>query len=62
MVVVDIDGDNDRNIITPGKTGLFLSENLTKNAKSEAAFARLRALARYGAAGCTFANSRAATT
>jgi len=30
MVVVDIDGDNDRDIITPGKTGLFLSENLTR--------------------------------
>jgi hypothetical protein len=29
-VVVDIDGDNDRDIITPGKTGLFLSENLTR--------------------------------
>ena len=29
MVVVDIDGDNDRDIITPGKTGLFLSENLS---------------------------------
>jgi hypothetical protein len=33
MVVVDIDGDNDRDIITPGKTGLFLSENLTKTPK-----------------------------
>ena len=31
MVVVDIDGDNDRDIITPGKTGLFLSENLSRS-------------------------------
>ena len=30
MVVVDIDGDGDRDIITPGKTGLFLSENLSR--------------------------------
>jgi hypothetical protein len=30
MVVEDMDGDGDRDIITPGKTGLFLSENLTK--------------------------------
>jgi hypothetical protein len=30
MVVQDVDGDGDRDIITPGKTGLFLSENLTK--------------------------------
>ena len=29
MVVEDIDGDGDRDIVTPGKTGLFLSENLT---------------------------------
>ena len=31
MVVEDIDGDGDLDIITPGKTGLFLSENLTRN-------------------------------
>jgi hypothetical protein len=30
MVVEDMDGDGDRDIVTPGKTGLFLSENLTK--------------------------------
>ena len=30
MVVEDIDGDGDRDIITTGKTGLFLSENLRK--------------------------------
>ncbi len=30
MVVEDIDGDGDRDIITPGKTGLFLSENLAR--------------------------------
>jgi hypothetical protein len=29
MVVTDIDGDGDMDIVTPGKTGLFLSENLT---------------------------------
>jgi hypothetical protein len=29
MVVMDMDGDGDRDIVTPGKTGLFLSENLT---------------------------------
>jgi hypothetical protein len=29
MVVEDIDGDGDRDVITAGKTGLFLSENLT---------------------------------
>jgi FG-GAP-like repeat len=33
MVVEDIDGDGDRDIITPGKTGLFLSENLTRMPK-----------------------------
>jgi hypothetical protein len=32
MVVEDIDGDGDRDIVTPGKTGLFLSENLTRRA------------------------------
>ena len=30
MVVEDMDGDGDRDIVTPGKTGLFLSENLTR--------------------------------
>jgi hypothetical protein len=30
MVVEDIDGDGDRDIVTAGKTGLFVSENLTK--------------------------------
>ena len=30
MVVEDIDGDGDRDVITGGKTGLFLSENLMK--------------------------------
>jgi len=33
MVVEDIDGDGDRDIITPGKTGLFLSENLMRSKK-----------------------------
>lgn len=31
MIVEDIDGDGDRDVITAGKTGLFLSENLTKS-------------------------------
>ena len=30
MVVEDIDGDGDRDVITAGKTGLFVSENLLK--------------------------------
>jgi len=30
MVVEDIDGDGDRDIVTPGKTGLFFSENLSR--------------------------------
>jgi hypothetical protein len=30
IVVADLDGDGDLDIITPGKTGLFVSENLTK--------------------------------
>ena len=30
MIVEDIDGDGDRDVMTAGKTGLFLSENLTK--------------------------------
>jgi hypothetical protein len=33
MVVEDIDGDGDRDIVTAGKTGLFLSENLAKRQK-----------------------------
>ena len=33
MVVEDIDGDGDRDIVTAGKTGLFLSENLTKSGR-----------------------------
>jgi hypothetical protein len=32
MVVEDMDGDGDRDVVTAGKTGLFLSENLTKSA------------------------------
>ena len=34
MVVEDIDGDGDRDVVTAGKTGLFLSENLTKAART----------------------------
>jgi hypothetical protein len=34
MVVEDIDGDGDRDIVTGGKTGLFLSENLTRKPKA----------------------------
>ncbi len=34
MVVEDIDGDGDRDVITGGKTGLFLSENLMKVPKT----------------------------
>jgi hypothetical protein len=33
MVVRDIDGDGDRDIVTAGKTGLFLSESLLRPAK-----------------------------
>jgi hypothetical protein len=33
MVVEDIDRDGDRDVVTAGKTGLFLSENLTKPAR-----------------------------
>ncbi|HEY7500621.1 MAG TPA: VCBS repeat-containing protein [Vicinamibacterales bacterium] len=36
MVVDDIDGDGDRDVITAGKTGLFLSENLTKRGRPAA--------------------------
>jgi hypothetical protein len=32
LIVDDIDNDGDRDVITAGKTGLFLSENLTKAA------------------------------
>lgn len=34
MVVEDIDGDGDRDIVTAGKTGLFLCENLTRTPRS----------------------------
>lgn len=34
MVVEDIDGDGDRDIVTPGKTGLFLSENLSRGPRT----------------------------
>jgi hypothetical protein len=34
MVIEDIDGDGDRDVVTGGKTGLFLTENLTKTPKS----------------------------
>jgi FG-GAP-like repeat len=34
MAVEDIDGDGDRDVITAGKTGLFVSENLTKTARA----------------------------
>jgi hypothetical protein len=34
MIVEDIDGDGDRDVVTGGKTGLFLSENLTNAAKA----------------------------
>ena len=30
MIVEDLDGDGDRDVVTAGKTGLFLSENLMK--------------------------------
>jgi hypothetical protein len=30
MAVEDMDGDGDRDIVTAGKTGLFLSENLMR--------------------------------
>ena len=34
MAVEDIDGDGDRDVITAGKTGLFVSENLTKTTRA----------------------------
>ena len=33
MMVEDLDRDGDRDIVTAGKTGLFVSENLTKTPK-----------------------------
>ena len=36
MVVQDIDGDGDLDVITTGKTGLFLSESLLKDPKGRA--------------------------
>jgi hypothetical protein len=36
MVVQDIDGDGDLDVITAGKTGLFLSESLLKDPKGRA--------------------------
>jgi hypothetical protein len=32
LVVTDIDGDGDPDIVSAGKSGLFLAENLTKRA------------------------------
>jgi hypothetical protein len=29
--VVDIDGDGDSDLVCPGKSGLFLAENLTRS-------------------------------
>jgi hypothetical protein len=34
MAVEDLDGDGDRDVITAGKTGLFVSENLTKTPRA----------------------------
>jgi len=34
MIVEDMDGDGDRDVVTAGKTGLFLSENLTRTPKT----------------------------
>jgi hypothetical protein len=31
MVVDDLDGDGDLDVVTAGKTGLFVSENLTRS-------------------------------
>ena len=33
MVVADIDGDGDPDVVTPGKTGLFVAENQTKSTR-----------------------------
>jgi len=35
MVVEDMDGDGDRDVVTAGKTGVFLAENLTRMAKGK---------------------------
>lgn len=37
LVAEDIDGDGDRDVVTAGKTGLFLSENLSAPGKNSAA-------------------------
>ena len=34
MIVEDMDGDGDRDVVTAGKTGVFLSENLTRSPKA----------------------------
>ena len=34
MAVEDLDGDGDRDVITAGKTGLFVSENMTKTPRA----------------------------
>ena len=34
MIVEDMDGDGDRDVVTSGKTGVFLSENLTRSPKA----------------------------
>ena len=36
MIVEDMDGDGDRDVVAAGKTGLFLSENLDQDSKGRA--------------------------